>query len=117
MKKYHAGFWSLLAWVIFCCGVLSLSARAQSLTESNLVSISFDQNLNVQLNGDLQFRDENGRSVKFRDYLGRKPIVLVLGYYQCPMLCTLTLNGLVQTMEDMKWGCAGQGVRGHRCQH
>jgi len=29
--------------------------------------------------------------------------VLVLGYFQCPMLCTLTLNGLVQAMEDMKW--------------
>jgi len=27
----------------------------------------------------------------------------MLGYYQCPMLCTLTLNGMVQGMEELKW--------------
>ena len=104
MKTFYARFWMLIAGIIFFCEVSRPPARAQSLTESNLVSISFDQNLNAQINGDLPFRDENGRSVRLRDYLGQKPIVLVLGYYQCPMLCTLTLNGLVQTMEDMKWG-------------
>src|SRR5207302_151037 len=30
-------------------------------------------------------------------------VVLVLGYYQCPMLCTLVLNGLVESAADMKW--------------
>jgi protein SCO1/2 len=27
----------------------------------------------------------------------------VLGYYQCPMLCTLVLNGLVESAADLKW--------------
>jgi protein SCO1/2 len=83
---------------------LCLAARgAQSLTASNLTAISFDQKLGAQVDRALSFRDENGRDVRLGNYLDRKPVILLLGYYQCPMLCTLTLNGLVQTMEDMKW--------------
>jgi protein SCO1/2 len=52
---------------------------------------------------DLPFVDETGRAVRLGDYFGEKPVVLVLGYYGCPMLCTLVLNGLVETMEGMKW--------------
>jgi protein SCO1/2 len=77
--------------------------RAQSLSDEQLLSVTFDQKLNAQIDPGLRFRDENGREVRIGDYLGKKPVVLVLGYYQCPMLCTLTLNGLVQAMEDMKW--------------
>jgi len=92
---------SLLAALALCW--LSPYANAQSLSDEQLLSVTFQQNLNTQINRDLRFRDENGHDVRIGDYLGKKPVVLVLGYYQCPMLCTLTLNGLVQAMEDMKW--------------
>ena len=36
--------------------------------------------------------------MKLGDYFGNKPVILVLAYYRCPMLCTLVLNGLVQGM-------------------
>ena len=39
--------------------------------------------------------------MKLGDYFGKKPVILVLAYYRCPMLCTLVLNGLVQGMRDM----------------
>jgi protein SCO1 len=82
---------------------LVLSGAAQTLTENQLSQISFDQRLNSQVSLDLPFRDESGKSVTLRDYFGGKPVVLVLGYYQCPMLCTLTFNGMVEAMNDMKW--------------
>src|SRR5207237_1239191 len=33
----------------------------------------------------------------------RRPVILVLAYYQCPRLCTLVLNGLVQGMLEMSF--------------
>jgi protein SCO1/2 len=73
-----------------------------------LSHISFDQKLGAQISLDLPFRDENGKAVTLRDYFGRKPVVLVLGYYECPMLCTLTFNGMVEAMNDMKWSIGNQ---------
>ena len=32
------------------------------------------------------------------DYFGRRPVILVLAYYECPMLCTQVLNGLVSAI-------------------
>jgi protein SCO1/2 len=83
--------------------MLVTTSSAQSLTENQLSQISFDQRLNSQVSLDLSFRDENGKAVALRDYFGEKPVVLVLGYYQCPMLCTLTFNGMVEAMNDMRW--------------
>ena len=48
--------------------------------------------------GDIALRDEDGRAVRLQDYYGRKPLVVALVYYDCPMLCTMTLNGLVSAM-------------------
>jgi protein SCO1 len=84
-------------------GAFVFTARAQSLTESQLSDIRFDQKLGSQVTLDLHFRDETGKLVTLNDYFGRKPVVLVLGYYQCPMLCTLTFNGMVEAMNDMRW--------------
>jgi protein SCO1/2 len=32
------------------------------------------------------------------DYFGKRPVVLALVYYECPMLCTQVLNGLVSAL-------------------
>jgi protein SCO1 len=63
-----------------------------------LKEIGFDQNLNQQVPLDLPFVDEQGRAVKLGDYFGSKPVVLTLVYYDCPMLCTQVLNGLVSSL-------------------
>ena len=76
--------------------------RAQTDSEATLRSIRFDQKIGSQVSPDLTFQDETGTSVKLGDYLGRKPVILVPGYYECPMLCTLVLNGLIETLLDMR---------------
>ena len=60
-----------------------------------LREVRIDQKLNQQLPLDLVFRDESGQEVKLGKYFGQKPIVLALVYYDCPMLCTQILNGMV----------------------
>ncbi len=73
----------------------SSDARPRALRE-----IGFDQRLGETLPRDLAFRDEAGHEVRLSDYLAAgKPVVLSLNYYACPMLCTVTLNGLAGAMK------------------
>jgi protein SCO1/2 len=65
-----------------------------------LKQVGIDQKLNNQLPLDLKFRDEYGRDVKLGDYFqDGRPVVLSLVYYECPMLCNQTLNGLVGALD------------------
>jgi protein SCO1/2 len=83
--------------------LLSANAANNSLSDEQLLQIKFDQKLNSQVSQDLIFRDETGKQIQFGNYFGKRPIVLMLGYYSCPMLCTLALNGAVSTFQDLKW--------------
>src|SRR5689334_9262766 len=60
-----------------------------------LSDVRIEQKLDQQLPLDLVFRDESGQSVKLGQYFGKKPVVLAFVYYDCPMLCTQVLNGMV----------------------
>jgi len=63
-----------------------------------LTEIGLDQRLNEALPLDLPFRDEQGRAVTLAQYFGERPVILTLVYYECPMLCTQVLNGLVSAL-------------------
>ena len=73
-------------------------ARPPALRE-----VGIDQRLGESLPLDASFRDENGRAVVLGDYFGKKPVVLVLTYFECPMLCTLVLNGLTKTLKTLSF--------------
>jgi protein SCO1 len=53
---------------------------------------------------DRAFVDEEGRPVRLGDFFdGRRPVILNLGYYGCPMLCGLVANGLAAGMKRLEW--------------
>ena len=91
------------AIVIFAMSAIAcLPASAVAVDAPDVLKkVGFDQRLNQQVPLDLQFTDETGKSVKLRDYFGEKPVILVLAYYKCPMLCTLVLNGLTRGMREI----------------
>lgn len=68
-----------------------------------LSKIRVDQKLNTQVPLDLPFVDESGRAVRLGDYFGERPVILALVYYECPMLCTQVLNGLVTALGVMNF--------------
>jgi protein SCO1/2 len=59
-----------------------------------------EQNLNAQMPLDARFKDESGREVQLREYFGKRPVVLALVYYECPMLCNQILNGLTGALKQ-----------------
>jgi protein SCO1/2 len=80
-------------------------AQSQTNAQALLSQVGIDQKLNQQIPLDLNFRDEQGKTVKLAEYFGEKPVILSLVYYQCPMLCTQVLNaverGLTNVSLDM----------------
>jgi protein SCO1/2 len=66
-----------------------------------LRDVAFDQRLGAEVPLDVAFRDETGARVTLRDYLGDKPVLLVPAYYECPMLCTIVLNGVVSALRAL----------------
>lgn len=64
-----------------------------------LGKISITQRLNAQLPLALNFVDESGKNVQLSDYFGKRPAILALVYFQCPMLCSEELNGLTGALE------------------
>jgi protein SCO1/2 len=61
-----------------------------------LTGVTIEQRLDTQLPLDAPFRDENGNVAPLGKYFGKRPVVLALVYYDCPMLCTQILNGIVR---------------------
>ncbi len=68
-----------------------------------LSEVGIDQKLNEQLPLDLVFRNEKGESVKLADYFGKKPVMISLVYYECPMLCNQILNGMISAFRVMNF--------------
>lgn len=75
---------------------------AQTSPPAILQGIGIDQNLGAELPLDLVFRDETGRAVRLGSYFnGRKPVLLTLVYFNCPMLCTLALNDTLRSLRPL----------------
>ena len=73
-----------------------------ALTPGDLSRVKFEQHPGQQISRDLVFRDEKGHSSKLGDFFGNRPVILVLGYYRCPMLCTLINDGLINALENLR---------------
>ena len=66
-----------------------------------LENVKIEQRIGEQLPLDATFRDETGRDVRLGEFFETKPVVMVLAYYECPMLCTQVLNGMTASLKTM----------------
>lgn len=75
-----------------------------------LKDIGIDEQLGRKISLDeLQFRNEKGERVTLRSFFKTgKPVLLNLVYFECPSLCTLALNGLVQSLKAFEWDLGTQ---------
>ena len=70
---------------------------------SILNGVGIDQHLNTQLPLNLIFTDDAGKQVTLGSYFGKRPAILALVYYQCPMLCSEELNGLTSALQMVRY--------------
>jgi len=86
-------------------GIMSPPANVRP---PGLKNVGIEQHLNEQIPPELIFRDENGNQVRLADYFGKKPMILNLVYYQCPMLCGEVLSGLESALRVLKFDVGNQ---------
>jgi protein SCO1 len=95
---------TLLAGTAFGQGMTQgIMSPPANMRPPGLKNVGIEQHLNDQIPPDLIFRDETGKSVRLADYFGRKPLILNLVYYQCPMLCGEVLSGLDSALRVLKF--------------
>ncbi len=101
---------------MLCCVLLSAPVFAQVASYGDkqtgenagdqlptvLQKVGVAQHLNQQLPLDAALVDETGKAVKLGDYFGKKPAILALVYYTCPMLCSEEMDGLTSSLEMVK---------------
>ena len=68
-----------------------------------LNGVGIDQHLNTQLPLNLAFTDDAGKQVMLSSYFGKRPAILALVYYRCPMLCSEELDGLTSALEMVRY--------------
>jgi protein SCO1/2 len=69
-----------------------------------LVGIEIQDRRGTELPLATQLRDAEGRPVRVGDYLdGKHPLVVVLAYFDCPMLCSMVINGVLTEMKALRW--------------
>src|SRR4051812_450960 len=103
----HCYGWPRLVWLILIAFIHGIAITgfpansARPLGVSELQAVRFDQRLDQQISLDLNFLDDSGRQTRLQSYFDQKPVLLILGYYGCPMLCGLVLNGVVESLQDL----------------
>lgn len=94
----------LFAQVFFGIGAAQLRAQEEvpGSIDSLAQNLTILQNLDGQVDLGLQFTDESGRQVGLGQYFGgEKPVVLMMVYYGCPMLCGQVMNGTVEALKQI----------------
>lgn len=76
-----------------------------------LMDVGVNEHLQGQVPADATFQDETGKMVRLGDYFdGKHPVLLVLAYHSCPVLCSLVQTATLESMKAIKW-TAGQEYR------
>jgi len=110
--KFRRDWRGAAAGSVLCAGLLAplLGAQVSGYGDKQmgqvndkppaiLNQVGITQRLNEQLPLSLTFTDDAGKQVQLGSYFGKRPAILALVYYQCPMLCSEELNGLTGALQ------------------
>ncbi len=100
-------------------GLLTLGAGAVSVARADegpsrpasalplapaMHAVDVDEHLGNELERSLQFTDHTGKAVTLGDYFdGKRPVLLTMNYFRCPVLCNVQLNELTEALRLFDW--------------
>jgi protein SCO1 len=115
-RSWHPAAPTAAAGIVLCLALFAASASAQVSSYADkqvgpvndaaptlLSKVAIDQRLNQQVPLNLAFTDDAGKPVHLSDYFGKKPAILALVYYRCPMLCSEELDGLTSALSMVRY--------------
>lgn len=94
-----------------CIAILTLCmysapVHAQLTEQASLAyeGVGLTPRLGEQIPLDLVFTDSYGKTVTLGEYFQQdRPIVLTFVYHTCPMLCSVLLDGVTRSLDDVPW--------------
>ncbi len=86
-------------------GVLPVQPGRRETQEANTPPITIVEKLNSQVPLDAKLIDSDGQATTFGEILAtsKKPVILTLGYYECPMLCDIVLNAALTGVKKLEY--------------
>jgi protein SCO1/2 len=104
-KGFIMNYRALLLFIIII-GIFPLIVYSQITMDNvpELQKIDVIEHLGETIPLDLEFTNDEGKTVVLADYFNQgKPVLLTLAYYRCPMLCGLVLNGLTKGVSELDY--------------
>ncbi|MFP3559412.1 SCO family protein [Paraburkholderia sp. SIMBA_049] len=89
---------TLLLAIACIAGLMQSPAYAQALAIRPPEQTRYVQRLNETLPLSGTFTDDEGRPARLGAYFGDRPVVLVLGYFHCPNLCSTLMDGVLESL-------------------
>ncbi len=85
----------------------SAAARAQVISTEvpeNIRGLDVVEKFGAQVPLDLDLVNSDGKTVKLGQYFNQgRPVILMMVYFRCPMLCPATLQSLTQSINQIDW--------------
>jgi protein SCO1/2 len=92
------------AVLVICLPLATAWAQRLEATPKELLDVGITEHLNTQIPLDLNFVDQTGKPVTLAQYFdGSVPVILTMNYSNCPMLCSMQLDGLFHGLSEMEW--------------
>ena len=99
----------LLSLAVWTAQAEFVSAQGTNVLPKDLEGVTITQNLDAQIPLDLEFTDSSGKKITLGQLFdGKLPAILTMNYSDCPMLCSLQLNGLIDAIKPMNWNLGEQ---------
>jgi protein SCO1 len=102
----------IAAMAVAIVGLSSISPAWAQRTEplpKELEGVGVTEHPGGQIPLELEFKDSFGKPVTLEQYFdGKRPVMLTMNYSNCPMLCSLQLDGLFDAMKRMPWNLGEQ---------
>jgi protein SCO1 len=106
-NKHRLWFCSMVTLIslAFCTAFTGrVLAQVKENLPKGLEGVAITQNLDAQIPLDLEFTDSSGKKITLGQLFdGKLPTILTMNYSDCPMLCSLQLNGLIDAIKPMNW--------------
>lgn len=94
MHRWTIGIFILIAFVA------SVPLPALANASAVFHEVDFDQHLRQALPLNVLFKNESGQLVPLSTFFDKRPVVLLLGYLNCPNLCSTTLTGVRESLQQ-----------------
>lgn len=103
-SAFHSTTWALAVWLLACTGTLA-AQEGMSPTrtlEAKVTDASMLDKTGAQVDGNLTFTDERGYPYQLKQlFPGKRPVVLLLGYYTCPAMCGQVMQAAFKALNDV----------------